>query len=109
MKIKPLEVRNINQKEIDTIISHLREIDGDYFDAEIEAETRKGLLEDFTKVFVFNFGVYILSVDFFCINAKQLETNKNGLVFDHIVLKFFIRNTGECFEVQDDEFIDSIS
>jgi hypothetical protein len=106
--IKPIEVRGINQEEIETIISHLKEID-EYFDAEIEANTRKDFAQDFTKVFVFSFGVYVLSVNFHCMNIKEVGTNKNSLVLDHMKLEFFIKNNGECCEVLESEFLDIIS
>jgi len=96
MNIKPTEIREITQKEIEIIVSYLKE------------DTRKDLLNDYTKVFVLNTGVYIISISFSCIKTRDINTNKEALALSQFTSRFFIKNNGECCEVDDDEFLDII-
>ena len=108
MNIQPTEIREITQKEIEIIVSFLKETDEIFAGEENEQETREGLLNGFTKVFVFSVGVYVVSISFDCINTTEVHTNKKGLALGQFTSRFFIKNNGECHEVNDDEFLDVI-
>jgi len=103
--IKPKEIRNITEKEIDIIVSHIQEIDGDFCSKEEGENLKKDLQNAYTRVFVFEFGVYVISISFYSQMLKNVDGKKASLCFDQEVLRFFIDNDNECNELRDEEFM----
>jgi hypothetical protein len=103
--VNPKEVRNINEKELDIIANHIQEIDGDLFSEEDAEDFKRDLLNAYTKVFVFEFGVYVVSISFCSQFVKHIDGKKANLSFSQDVLRFFIDNDNECNELTDDEFM----